>query len=399
MPERIIIHVDMDAFYASVEQHDRVALRDVPVIVGGTGRRGVVAAASYEARTHGVHSAMPMSRARRLCPQCVVVPPRMQRYREVSQRVFAIFHRITPRVEGLSLDEAFLDVSDCQRLFGSAEAIAQRVKEQIRTETGLTASVGIAPNKFLAKLASDMRKPDGLFRITAGERRAVLDPLPITALWGIGTKSAQRLTAAGLHSVRDLRLAPDALLRSLLGRQAEHYRRLAAGEDDRPVVSNAPERSISSEETFEHDLNDGRALERKLLAHSENVGNRLRAKGLKAGTLTLKIRTRDFKTHTRSHSFDPPSDESRVLYNHGRVLLRCWLDEQPGAAVRLLGFGASNFDHGAQPGLFDVQDRARDTRLDAVVDAIRDQFGSTALTRGALLDAPEHRVGKDKPNS
>jgi DNA polymerase-4 len=396
MTERVIIHVDMDAFYASVEQRDRPELRGLPVVVGGTGRRGVVAAASYEARAHGAHSAMPMARARRLCPRCVVVPPRMERYREVSRQVFAVFHRITPRVEGLSLDEAFLDVSDCRRLFGPPETIARRIKDDIRTETGLTASVGIAPNKFLAKLASDMRKPDGLFRITAAERQDILDPLPVTALWGIGARSAPRLAAAGIASVRDLRLAPDALLRSVLGRQADHYRRLAAGEDDRAVVSDAAEKSISSEETFEHDLSDGRALERKLLAHSETVAGRLRAKGLRAGTLTLKIRTHDFRIHTRSHSFDPPSDETRVLYRHAQVLLRQWLDEHPGAAVRLLGFGASNFDQARQAGLFDEDAPGRDARLDAVADAIRRQFGRAALTRGALLHGGDRGVRKGR---
>jgi DNA polymerase-4 len=199
--------------------------------------------------------------------------------------------------------------------------------------------------------------------------------------------------------VRALRLAPEPLLNSLLGRQAGHYRRLAAGEDDREVVSDAPEKSVSSEDTFEHDVSDGRTLERKLLAHSDTVARRLRSKGLKAGTLMLKIRTHDFRTHTRSHSFEPPSDESRVLHHHGQALLRRWLAEHPGAAVRLLGFGASNFHHAAQSGLFDEQTAGRDARLDAVADAIRSQFGGTALTRGALIEERDERIRKSRMKS
>jgi DNA polymerase-4 len=381
---RTILHVDMDAFFAAVEQHDNPALKGKPVIVGGLGNRGVVSTASYEARPSGVHSALPMARARRLCPHGVFLPVRMARYRAVSARVFECFRAITPKVEGLSLDEAFLDVTDCRSLFGGGKAIAQRLKQAIFEHTGLTASVGVAPNKFLAKLASDLEKPDALVVITDETRQGVLDPLPVTRLWGIGTRAAEKLNRAGIRTIGDLRLAGEVGLAPLLGNQAGHFARLARGIDARAVEPEREDKSVSSEETFETDLREEAVLAKALLHHAEIVGARLRAKGLKARTVTLKLRRADFACLSRRHSFEPATDSTDDLYREARSLLRQWLAENPAARLRLIGLGTAGFENDAQFELF-AEDNQRGRRLDRVVDQIRHQFGDGAVKRGKLI--------------
>lgn len=371
----------MDAFFASVEQHDKPALAGRPVVVGGLGPRGVVSAASYEARRYGVHSAMPMYEARRRCPEGVFLPVRMARYQAVSRRVFAEFEDFSPVIEGLSLDEAFLDLSGSERLHGDGLAAGRRLKERIRAATGLAASVGIGPNKFLAKLASELGKPDGLYEISAETAQAVLDPLPVERLWGIGRKTAPRLHAAGIRSIGELRRARADTLWPILGRHTAHYQRLARGLDDRPVGGPAADRSLSAETTFAADESDTRRLEQRLLEQADRVAARLRRRGLAAGSVTLKLRTPDFATHTRSRRFEPPVQETAVLAGLARELLRDWLAAHPGAKLRLLGLAAGQLQEAAQLGLFGTARPA----LDAALDAVRRRFGADALRRGATL--------------
>jgi DNA polymerase-4 len=382
---RSILHVDMDAFYASVEQHDNPELKGKPVIVGGTSGRGVVAAASYEVRRFGVHSAMPMTEALRRCPHAVCIPPRMRRYQEVSRVVFGIFHEYTPLVEGLSLDEAFLDVSGSLRLKGTAEEIALAVKGAIRERTGLTASVGLAANKLLAKIASDLRKPDGFVWIRPAEVNAVLDPLPIGKLFGIGRKTGARLEEHGIHTFGQLRLAPDALLWPIFARYTQRVRERAGGIDDRPVVADWEEKSISAETTFDRDLRDHQRLREELAALADRTCTRLRAKGLMASQVHVKIRRRDFTTYTRQHSFTPPTQDSKLITGIAQDLLAAWLRTQPRAALRLLGVGVASLSPARQLDLFSGSPAAGDDKLGAVLDRIHERFGEMSLTRGSGL--------------
>ena len=296
---RAILHVDMDAFYASVEQRDRPELRGQPLIVGGTSNRGVVAAASYEVRKFGVRSAMPIREALRRCPHAICVKPRMSVYREVSHQVFAVFHEYTPIVEGLSLDEAFLDVTASLSLKGDAVTIARGIKQRIRAETRLAASVGVAPNKLVAKIASDLEKPDGLAVINADNMRAVLDPLSVRRLPGLGRKLGERVEAAGLATFGELRSAPDAVLWPIFGRDSQRMRERASGIDERPVMSEWDEKSISAEETFFTDLGDHARMHAEVLRLADRAGTRMRAQNLAAGCVAVKIRRDDFTTFTR----------------------------------------------------------------------------------------------------
>jgi len=295
---RRILHVDMDAFYASVEQRDDLSLQGKPVVVGGN-TRGVVAAASYEAREFGIRSAMPMRDALRRCPDLHRVPPRMSHYQAVSKEVFAVFREFTPLVEGLSLDEAFLDVTESLHLFGDEVAIAIEIKKRIRERTRLTASVGVAPNKLVAKIASDLDKPDGLVVVTDDNMRETLDPLPVQVIPGIGKETLARLKLIPISTVAGLRLASDRDLEPVFGRFARRTRDRASGIDDRPVLSSRPDKSISAEETFDNDLDDRKEMHRHLLRLSERTASRLRAKELVAGTVQVKIRQADFTTFTR----------------------------------------------------------------------------------------------------
>jgi DNA polymerase IV len=382
---RAILHVDMDAFYASVEEHDRPALKGTPLIVGGTGGRGVVAAASYAVRRFGVRSAMPMREALRRCPEAIVVPPRMARYQEVSARVFAIFNEFTPLIEGLSLDEAFLDVTQSLRLKGEPEAIGAEIRRRIATETGLTASVGIAANKLLAKIASDLNKPDGMFRIDDGNLQKTLDALPIQKLFGVGQKTLPRVLEAGIHTFGDARRASDAVLWRAFGKHGRVMRDRACGIDDRPVEPDRDEKSISAEETFDTDIRAAGELKAQLKALADRTASRLRAHKLLAGTVSVKIRRGDFTTYTRQRALEPATQDTATVSAVAEALLNAWLKSQPGAAVRLLGVGVSDLKMLRQSDLFSGSAPAQDARLDSAVDGIRDRFGNALLTRASLL--------------
>jgi DNA polymerase IV len=390
---RAVLHVDMDAFYASVEQRDNPELLGKPVIVGWPGGRGVVAAASYEVRRFGVRSAMPMHTALRLCPAAICIPPRMQRYREVSGRVFGVFHEITPLVQGLSLDEAYLDVTESQALLGAPALIARRIKDSIKARTGLTASVGVATNKLVAKIASDLDKPDGLTVVPDERIRAVLDPLSVRRLPGLGRKLGEKVEAAGLRTLGQLRTASDAALWPLFGRDTARMRERAAGVDDRPVQPDLEEKSLSAEDTFAQDLEDPRRLDAQLCRLADLACARLRARGLVAGRVGVKIRRHDFATFSRQKAIAPPTHDGRTLSNVARELLSRWLAEHAGAKLRLLGVVLTDLCPAAQLGLFDPEREprppgggARDPRLDAALDEVRARFGRDALRRGNTIE-------------
>ena len=337
MTERIL-HLDIDAFYPSVEVLDAPELRGKPVIVGGLGSRGVVASASYEARAYGVHSALPMAVARRRCPNGVFLRPRFDRYRELSRQVFAIYRQWSELIEPLSLDEAYLDVS--QRSEAGVE-IARRIKRQVREVTGLTVSAGVAPNKFLAKLASDHDKPDGLTRIRAGEAEAFLKPLPVERLWGVGPATAARLRAAGYETIGDVAAAAPAALRSLVGSHAERLVRFAHGEDDRPVQPPGRPKSISSEVTFERDIHSWREAAPHVRRFAARIEAALDRHDLLARTVTLRVRFHDFRTLTRSITPGGLLRSESELRAAARQLARR-IDTPIGEGVRLVGLGVSN---------------------------------------------------------
>jgi len=338
---RRIIHVDMDAFYASVEQRDRPELRGQPVAVGGSPEsRGVVAAASYEARTFGVRSAIPMSRAIRLCPHLAIVRPDFSKYRAVSQQVFAIFREVTPLVEGLSLDEAYLDVTENAWGEPLGVTVARRVKARIHETTGLTASAGVAPNKFLAKIASAWRKPDGLTVIAPERVESFLQKLDVDALWGVGPVTARRLRDRGINKLLDVRAADPEVLRAAVGTMADWLVRLAAGDDDRPVEPNRAAKSSSSECTYAQDLTDLDRIREELAGMARDNAEWLRKKGLLARTVTIKVRYADFTTITRSHSH-PPTDDAGEIVRRAVALLG--KTDAGRRAVRLLGAGVHNF--------------------------------------------------------
>ena len=381
---RAILHIDMDAFYASVEEQDRPELKGLPLIVGGTSGRGVVAAASYAVRRFGFRSAMPMREALRRCPHAVCVTPRMARYKEVSERVFAIFHEFTPLVEGLSLDEAFLDVTGSRRLLGGAESIGTDIRRRIHTETGLTASVGLATNKLLAKIASDLNKPDGMCSIDADNVHGILDPLPVERLFGVGPRTLPAVHAAGIRSLGDLRRAGDGVLRQLFGKHAKTMRDRASGLDDRPVEPDREEKSISAEETYARDIRELPKLLVELQRLADRAASRLRKHDLAAGRVSVKIRRGDFTTFTRQRALGQPTQDTVVVSAAARGLLEEWSAVHPNTPVRLLGVALGNLRTLQQPDLFaDVP--AAGARLDAVVDGIRDRFGTAVLTRASLL--------------
>ena len=389
----MILHVDMDAFYASVEELDDPGLVGQPVVVGGTpDGRGVVAAANYAARRYGIHSAMPAARARRLCPHAVFIRSRMDRYVEVSRELRDIFARYTPLLEPLSLDEAFLDVTSSLRLFGDGLAIARRIKEEIREELGLVASVGVAPNKFLAKLASDLDKPDGLVVVPTDAIEAFLEPLPVSRLWGVGKVSNRDLAEMGVYTIGDLRRLPEELLVSRFAKSAAHWARLARGIDDRRVVPDRDAKSISHETTFATDIGDAEVLRSWLLELTEQVATRLRRQGLRGKTVFIKVRYADFHTVTRSESLDAPSNVTRELYVTAARLLQAQLARSP-RPVRLLGMGASGItsEELEQGQLFETEDREQQRRIDTVVDSIKSRFGNRALRRGGGARRPGDR--------
>ena len=383
---RSILHVDMDAFYASVEQRDNPELRGKPVVVGGTSNRGVVAAASYEARTFGIRSAMPMAEALRRCPDLQRVKSRMSHYKSVSEQIFAIFREFTPTVEGLSLDEAFLDVTASTTLFGQPEKIARDVKQRILDETQLTASVGVATNKLVAKIASELDKPDGLTIVLPEHYAVRLDPLPASVIPGIGRETQKRLSAAGIRTLRELRTAADRTLEPIFGRFTAKTRDRASGIDARPVLPSRAEKSISAEETYDKDLESREQMDRELLRLTERTASRLRKTHLAASTVQIKIRQSDFKTCTRQRKLNPPANGTDQIYAVAREILQVWRASNPSAKIRLLGVGASDLAPAEQPDLFSAMPDKPDPPIDRMVDEIRDRFGSAAVSRARTLD-------------
>lgn len=381
---REILHVDMDAFYASVEQLDHPELRGKAVIVGGDPKgRGVVSAASYEARKFGIHSAMPTAQAIRRCPHAVLLPVRMSRYAEVSRTIRTIFEQYTPLVEPISLDEAFLDVTGSTHLFGPAETIGRAIKKAILDQTHLTASVGVAPNKFLAKLASDLRKPDGFVVVTERDKQQILDPLPIGGVWGVGEVTERTLKSHGLHTIGQLRTCDLKVLGGIVGNGAEDLQRLARGEDDRPVEPDRQCKSLSSEQTFATDIHDAAILLSVLLGQVEEVAQRLRGEKLKARTVTLKLRYGDFRTVTRSETLGEPTHVTQTLWTTAERVFSQW-HTRSGGPLRLLGFGVSGLapEQSGQQMLFRDGEQDKLRRLDQVVDRIRDRYGARAAHRG-----------------
>lgn len=396
----MILHVDMDAFFASVEQRDRPELRGRPVIVGaGPHERGVVSTCSYEARKFGVHSAMPSREAYRLCPQGVFVPPDMERYHAASAAVFRIFERYTPLVEGLSCDEAFLDVSGARLLFGDAVEIARRIRADIAGELRLTASVGVAPNKFLAKLASDLRKPDALVVVPEGEEeiRRFLAPLPATRIFGVGKTTAEALRAHGIKTIGDVQAAHPAHLSRWVGESAAAaLKELSFGRDFRQVETGREEKSVSREHTFPEDVSDHGLVEATLLELASDVARQVRAAGRWAATGRLKLRTDDFRTITRQARFPRPSRDDIAYRESALSLFRA---SRPARPVRLVGFGVSGFTETrpqAAPGLFgpDPDEAAGEKRdaLFAAVDGIRAKYGDAVS-----LGLPPRRAPAPEP--
>jgi len=386
---RSIVHVDMDAFYAAVEQLDSPACKGKPVIVGADPKggmgRGVVAACSYEARKLGIRSALPISRAWKLCPQGVFVRPRMKRYVEVSHQVMDVFRRYTDLVEPLSIDEAFLDITGSVALLGKPEDIARSIKDDVRTVTSLTASVGLAPNKFLAKIASDLRKPDAFVVVREGEIEAFLRDLPISRLWGVGPKTEQRLHEMGFRTIGQVAMATrESLVRSL-GSLGEHLYQLSRGHDERPVVPNWEPKSVSSETTFDEDTSDRELLVRTILDLSDHVAERLRKDNYRTRRVTLKLRYSSFSTHTKQHSLDKLIQTGEEIATVARDLFRQFSLKQK---IRLIGVSAGDLQRdGKEPqqlGLFS-DSRNVNEKLSRTVDEIREKFGKDVLRRGSNL--------------
>ena len=380
---RTILHVDLDAFFAAVEQRDRPELRGKPVIVGGgPGDRGVVSTASYEARRYGVRSAMPLRTAAALCPHGIFVAVDGRKYQAESRRVLAILRRYTPLVEPVSIDEAFLDVTASDALFGTGREIALSIKREIVATTELTASVGVASNKLVAKIASDLKKPDGLVVVERGGEAAFLDPLPIARLWGVGRRTASALADYGVRTLGDLARLPDDLLVRRLGPHAVALRARALGVDDDPVSEGGPAKSISHEHTFDVDTRDQELIGRTLLAMADGVASRLRSAALVAGTVHVKVRDSAFATVTRQRTLAEPTDLTEPIWRTALELAR---PQTSGRAIRLLGVGASNFDRPTQIGLFGAADQRRRQAVLAS-DRLRRRFGDGIVVRASLLD-------------
>jgi nucleotidyltransferase/DNA polymerase involved in DNA repair len=395
---RAIIHLDMDAFYASVEQLDHPAYRGKPVVVGadpkdGAGR-GVVAACSYEARRFGIRSAMPISRAYRLCPGAVFVRPRMARYTEMSDRIFAILREHTDLMEPLSIDEAFLDVTASQRLFGPAAEIGRRLKARIRSELGLVASIGLAPNKFLAKVGSDLGKPDGFVVVASGHEQEFLDLLPISRLWGVGPKTEARLRQMGFQTIGQIARTPLDTLEETLGHAGRDLWNLANGCDDRPVEPEQEAKSIGAEHTFAEDTADREMLRKTILELADRVGQRLRQDAILAGGVTLKFRDHRFHTLTRAAILDHPSDVGDDLFRAAWALLA--KVDWKGSRVRLLGVIATRLESAAKPpaGQLPLFSAGPDPKRDLArtVDAIQSRFGRESITRASLLHPSPRRT-------
>ena len=380
---RTILHVDLDAFFAAVEQRDHPEWRGRPLVVGmgGANDRGVVSAASYEARIFGVHSAMPIRTAKRLCPDCIFVPVRGAAYQAASREVMAILRRFTPLVQPISIDEAFLDVTGSRQLFGDGAAIARLIKAAVRDELSLTASVGVASTKLVAKIASDLRKPDGLVVVEPGTEAGFLAPLPISRLWGVGPSTATALRDFGVTTIGDLQVLDRSGLVRRFGKHGASLVDRAHGLDADPVDDPDAAKSVSHEMTFDEDTSDSEVLERTLLAMAEGVSGRLRHAGIKAGTVTVKIRDSGFNTITRQRGLAEPSDMTEPIWAAALELAR---PEMRGKKIRLLGVAASGFGVREQLNLFEPDDVRRRRAVEAA-DEIRERFGSRAITRARIL--------------
>jgi len=407
-----IIHMDLDAFYASVETLDNPELAGKPVIVGGSERRGVVCAASYEARKFGVHSAQPTATAKRLCPSGIFLPLRMKRYQEMSGRVFDVYHRFTPLVEALSIDEAFLDVTDSVRLFGTPVTIAGMIRASVREETGLTVSAGVATNKLLAKIASDMHKPDGLTVVPPGREKEFLSPLPVGKLWGVGKVTEETLRRMSVSTIGDLSGIPEDVLERKLGKNGVWLHRLSLGVDDREVESEREARSIGHEDTYPEDLTDIGSIKTELLSLSTRVSARMRRNGVKGRTITLKVKYRDFTLVTRAETLHQVTDDGGDLYRSVLPLLA--KTEAGKRPVRLLGISVSNLSagetvrreegsgqlmlFGKPPGGGDgkttgkleppIPSREKKENINRAVDRIREKFGDKGISPGVLRKRP-----------
>jgi DNA polymerase-4 len=393
-----ILHVDMDAFFASVEVARRPELRGRPMIVGGGGSRGVVVAATYEARRYGIHSAMPMSRALRLAPDIVVVPPDHRHYSEVSESIMEMFAAVTPRVEPLSLDEAFLDVSGARLTHGPPRGIAEGIRARVFDEQGITCSVGVAPTKFVAKLASTQCKPDGLLVVPADRIIAFLHPMPVGALWGVGERTEEQLHRLGLRAVADIAHTPrETLVRALGQASGAHLHALAWGRDDRPVATRVRERSVGAEETFARDVDDPEVILAELLRLSEKVGARLRRAGLSGTTVSLKVRFADFTTITRSHTRKVPTDTSREIFHEARALYRALRLDR--ARIRLVGVrveGVLESDDVEAQLLLGAPERGW-REAEEAVDRLVDRFGRGAVRPARLLPDTPGEGGPGSP--
>jgi DNA polymerase-4 len=382
----MILHIDMDAFFASVEQRDNPELRGKCVIVGGTSNRGVVCAASYEARRFGVHSAMPVFQARKHCPHGVFIPPRFSRYKEISRKIMSIFMEFTPLVEAVSIDEAYLDVTGCERLHGGAEEIAKKIKIKIRESVHLSCSVGVAPNKFIAKIASDLKKPDGLVTVSPEQVRDFVESLPVGKVPGVGAVTGERLDALGIRTLRDVKKYSEDALTKRLGKFGRRLAELACGIDPSPVSPSSEHKSISSEETLQVDTGDKKVLSGHLLEQSEDVAKQLRKLEIKAKTITLKIKHSDFTQATRSTTLAVPTRSSKILYREALGLLMKYPIRKK---IRLIGMGTSNLIPKGVPvqsGLFEEEEECGDKweRVDCALDSITEKFGKSIIGRAAL---------------
>ncbi|MBI5609875.1 MAG: DNA polymerase IV [Deltaproteobacteria bacterium] len=387
---RSILHADMDAFYAAVEQRDDPALRGKPVLVAFDSPRSVVTTASYEARPFGVGSAMPLAQAKRRCPQAIVVPPRFAQYQAVSAQIFEIFGSLSPLVEGLSLDEAFIDLTGTRGLWGSAEEAARRLKELVWTETGLRVSVGVAACKFVAKVASDLRKPDALVVVPAEQTQAFLAPLPVSRLWGVGEKSVPKLQSLGLRTIGDVAAADRAWLVRALGSHGPFLPDLALGRDERPVVPDRDAKSIGSEQTLMVDAVGRDAIWPHLIEAADTIAFRLRREHLRAGGVRVKLKTADFQLVTHQARVAPPTSSARALLATAAELLPRFDLRLPYRLVGLAAWDLRPDSEPVQPDLFTDRERQRDERLDKALDAVRDRFGRTALRRASHRDEAHH---------
>ena len=384
----MILHIDMDAFYASVEKLDDPRLKHKCVIVGGTSNRGVVSAASYEARRFGVHSAMPIYQAKQKCPHGVFLPPRMGRYKEVSKKVMTLLREFSPLVEPVSIDEAYVDITGSQRLFGTPEEIARKIKRKIYDSLYLTCSVGVAPNKFIAKIASDLEKPDGLTLILPDQVAQFIEGLAIKKVPGVGKKMVGQLASMGIRTLGDVQRLPEKSLLKHLGKFGRKLRTLSLGSDDSPVTPHAPHKSISSERTLAADTHDVKLLKRYLLSQSAEVARQLRQAGVRARTIVIKIKNADFKTVTRRTTIAIPTQSSKTIYKHAAQLLD---DFKITEKIRLIGVGTTGFSAvtaSVQMGLFDENAKPSDNweKVDQAVDSISQKFGRDAIGRATLKD-------------